>query len=211
MTCIKRLNTRSGTKFIFLRHLWTTGPCTFDPHHDKTSKISVRPAKIQISWASAQSDQSLRCPHEESLGPLLPTERTAKTLIRLGGCPAKTQISLGGCDAQADLSLRWAHTHFVDFVISWLIWTCDGFISRVMQPKTCLCKRGRNNKQTGQFKPQIRFYYGLETQFLLLIVGQCTTTFCGVKDIIDCFTVCTAIVLNIVIVLKTSCPILLTI
>ena len=25
-------------------------------------------------------------------------------------------------DAQADLSLRWAHTHFVGFVMSWLIW-----------------------------------------------------------------------------------------
>ena len=35
--------------------------------------------------ASAQSDQSLRCPHEETLGPQLPIERTAKTLIRLGG------------------------------------------------------------------------------------------------------------------------------
>ena len=34
---------------------------------------------------------------------------------------AKTQISLGICqpaDAQADLSLRWAHTHFVCFVMS---------------------------------------------------------------------------------------------
>ena len=30
---------------------------------------------------------SLRCPHEESSGPELPIERTAKTLIRLGGCP----------------------------------------------------------------------------------------------------------------------------
>ena len=29
--------------------------------------------------ASAQSYQSLRCPHEESLGPWLPFERTAKT------------------------------------------------------------------------------------------------------------------------------------
>ena len=35
--------------------------------------------------------------------------QSAKTLIRLGGCPA-------------DLSLRWAHTHFVDFVMSRL--TC---------------------------------------------------------------------------------------
>ena len=32
---------------------------------------------------SDQPDQSLRCPHEESLGPELPIERTAKTLIRL--------------------------------------------------------------------------------------------------------------------------------
>ena len=37
--------------------------------------------------------------------------RTAKTLIRLGGCPA-------------DLSLRWAHTHFVGFVTRRLIFTC---------------------------------------------------------------------------------------
>ena len=43
--------------------------------------------------------------------------------------PAKTQISLGiqqsvwsdWADAQADLSLRWAHTHFVGFVMSRLI------------------------------------------------------------------------------------------
>ena len=45
---------------------------------------------------------SLRCPHEETLGPDLPIERTAKTLIRL---------------AQSDLSLRWAHSHFVGFVM----------------------------------------------------------------------------------------------
>ena len=25
-------------------------------------------------------------------------------------------------DAQADLSVRWAHTHFVGFVMSWLKW-----------------------------------------------------------------------------------------
>ena len=35
--------------------------------------------RLRSAWASAQSDQSLRCPHEESLGPWLPTERTAKT------------------------------------------------------------------------------------------------------------------------------------
>ena len=41
--------------------------------------------RLRSAWASAQSDQSLRCPHEESLGPYLPIARTAKTLIRLGG------------------------------------------------------------------------------------------------------------------------------
>ena len=29
---------------------------------------------------------SLRCPHEETLGPQLPIEHTAKTPVRLGGC-----------------------------------------------------------------------------------------------------------------------------
>ena len=58
-----------------------------EPPHDKTNKMTVCPAKTQISlgirpvwlgsslsalrsaWASAQSNQSLRCPHEEGLGP----------------------------------------------------------------------------------------------------------------------------------------------
>ena len=48
------------------------------------------PRRLRSAWASAQSDQSLRCPHEECLGSELPTERTAQT----------------------DLSLRWAHVPF---------------------------------------------------------------------------------------------------
>ena len=43
--------------------------------------------RLRSVWASAQSNQSLRCPHEESLGPYLPIECTAKTMIWLGGCP----------------------------------------------------------------------------------------------------------------------------
>ena len=58
----------------------------YEPPHDKTNKMTVRPAKTQISLG-IQNDQGLRCPHEESLGPELPTERTAKTMMRLGGCP----------------------------------------------------------------------------------------------------------------------------
>ena len=32
--------------------------------------------RLRSAWASAQSDQSLRCPHEETLGPKLPIERS---------------------------------------------------------------------------------------------------------------------------------------
>ena len=42
-----------------------------------------------------QSDQSLSCPHEESLSPQLPTECTARILLRLVGCPGWSKSSLG--------------------------------------------------------------------------------------------------------------------
>ena len=38
--------------------------------HDMTKQQSeCAPSEDRSAWASAQSDQSLRCPHEESLGP----------------------------------------------------------------------------------------------------------------------------------------------
>ena len=49
--------------------------------------------RLRPAWASAQSDQSLRCPHEESLRPQLLIEHTAKT-------------DQTGSDAQ----VVWAHT-----------------------------------------------------------------------------------------------------
>ena len=57
----------------------------YEPAHDKTNKNDMcAQRRLRSAWASAHSDQSLPCPHEETLGPLLPTEHTAKTLIRLG-------------------------------------------------------------------------------------------------------------------------------
>ena len=61
----------------------------------KPTKWLCAPRRLRSAWASAQSDQSLCCLHEESLGPKLPTERTAKTLIRLSGCPGWSESSLG--------------------------------------------------------------------------------------------------------------------
>ena len=62
-------------------------------------------AQRRLRSARASADQCLCCPHEESLGPSLPIERTATTLIRLGGCPGWSESSLG------------AH-HFAGFVMS---------------------------------------------------------------------------------------------
>ena len=40
----------------------------FGPPHDKTNKMACTPS--EDSDQTGQSDQSIRCPHEESLGPL---------------------------------------------------------------------------------------------------------------------------------------------
>ena len=50
--------------------------------------------RLRSACASAQSDQSFCYPPEETLGPKLPIECSAKTLIRLGGCPGWSKSSL---------------------------------------------------------------------------------------------------------------------
>ena len=62
----------------------------YEPHRDKTNKIAYAPS--EDSDQTGQSDQSLRCPLEESLGPWLPSKRTAKTL---GIRPVCSESSLG--------------------------------------------------------------------------------------------------------------------
>ena len=71
-------------------------------HRWYISRLMIKPTmwlcaqrRLRSAWASAQSDQSLRCPHEESSCPELPTERTAKTLIRLCGYSGWSESSLG--------------------------------------------------------------------------------------------------------------------
>ena len=48
-----------------------------------------------ISAGHSPSQISLRCPHKETLVRWPHIERTAKTLIRLGGCPGWFESSLG--------------------------------------------------------------------------------------------------------------------
>ena len=57
----------------------------FEPPHDKPTIWLCGQRRLRSAWASAQSDQSLRCPHEERLEPKLSlpiehVERTAKAL-----------------------------------------------------------------------------------------------------------------------------------
>ena len=80
-----------------------------EPRHDKTNKVSVRLAKTQITLdiRPVWSESSLSA---------------WRNLGSLATHSAHSEDSGSDwADAQADLSLRWAHTHFVGFVMSWLI------------------------------------------------------------------------------------------
>ena len=58
--------------------------------------------RLRSAWASAQSDQSLRCPHEESWVLSYPLS-------------AQQRLWSDWVDVQADLSLRWAYMPFCWF------------------------------------------------------------------------------------------------
>ena len=45
----------------------------------KPTKWVCNQRRLRSAWASTQSDQGLRCPHQETLGAELPIEHTAKT------------------------------------------------------------------------------------------------------------------------------------
>ena len=68
-----------------------------EPRHDKPNKMSVRPAKTQISLGirPVWSESSLCAQWWAKAPSFLHADRTAKTLIRLGGCPGWSESSLG--------------------------------------------------------------------------------------------------------------------
>ena len=51
--------------------------------------------RLRSACAFAQSDQSLRCPHEETLHPWLSQKRPVKILIRLRECAGWSESYLG--------------------------------------------------------------------------------------------------------------------
>ena len=100
--------------------------------------MSVRPAKTQTSLGirTVWSESSLSA--WRKFGPLatVPTESTAKTLIRLGGCPGWSESSLGAhslcwfCHVAAHflfkhllLTISWRYEN--DYLCLWLILKCS--------------------------------------------------------------------------------------
>ena len=60
----------------------------YEPARDKTNKMTCVPSEDSDQPGHLPSLIRIFAVHiEETLCPKLPNERTAKTLIRLGGCP----------------------------------------------------------------------------------------------------------------------------
>ena len=83
----------------------------FEPPHDKTNKMTVRPAKTQINLGIRPVwSESLLCAQWVTKDPSF-LMRTTKSLIRQGGCPGWSESSLG-----AHAILSWGGS-FVDNII----------------------------------------------------------------------------------------------
>ena len=84
----------------------------------KPTKGHVRQRRLRSAWASAQSDQSLRCVLCGWLRTQTFFMRTAKTLIRLGGCRLCAQRKLRSAWASPTLIRVFAvPQHSVGFVM----------------------------------------------------------------------------------------------
>ena len=90
--------------------------CWNEPRLDKTNKVSVRPAKTQISLGICPvwSESSL------SAWRKLGAVRMKKAWILSYPISALRRLWSDWADAQVDLSLCWAHTYLVGFVMLWL-------------------------------------------------------------------------------------------
>ena len=115
-----------------------------DPERNSQSSL-----KGMNSWpATWQNQQQNECaPSEDSDQPGHPPSlirvfavRMKKAWILSYQLSAQRSLWSDWADAQADLSLRWAHTHFVGFVMSWLSCTTNSWTrSLVLYGQSCHC------------------------------------------------------------------------
>ena len=91
----------------------------------KPTKWLCAQRRLRSAWASAQSDQSLRCALNVQLRTQAFFMRTAKTLNRLGGCPGWSESLLGAhsfywfCHVAAQMYTRQIE-NFIKFKL-WLV------------------------------------------------------------------------------------------
>ena len=97
-------------------------------HVDESGQVVVLAFRGFICWAATWQNKQNDCaPSEDSDQPGHPLSlirvfavRIKKALILSYPLSAQRRLWSDWADAQADLSLRWVHTHFVGFVMSWL-------------------------------------------------------------------------------------------
>ena len=95
----------------------------FEPEQDKTYKITYQPPYDKTNKDQLNGRCAQRRPRSALASASL--NRVFAVCMKNAWSSATHQAHSGDwsewADAQADLSLRWAHTHFVGFVMSWLI------------------------------------------------------------------------------------------
>ena len=106
---------------------------------------------LVFSWAMTRQNQQNECsPSEDSDQPGHPPSlirvfavRMKKPCVLSYPLSAKRRLWSDWADVQAYLSLRWAHTHFVGFVISWLscLWCWLPTFLRLHKDHLWLCKQ----------------------------------------------------------------------
>ena len=105
----------------------------------KPTKWLCAQRRLRSAWPSAQSDQSICCP-----------SKTAWFL----SYPLSAQRSLwpDWADAQDDLSLCWAHTHFVGFALSRLIYRYNGICLVEVGRKAMIVNRWTASSEFGTYR-----------------------------------------------------------
>ena len=111
---------------------------TLDPPHDKTNNVAVRPAKTQISLGICPVWSASSLSAWRKLGSLATHWAQQRRLWS------------DWADAQADLSLRWAHTHFVGFVMKRLIFYLSMFLLGLLSlsafvNETCITENSKSH------------------------------------------------------------------
>ena len=106
--CCKNIKKISWHKWF---SVWNTHKIMWAASRQNQQNGLCARRRLRSAWESTQSDQSLRCPHEESLGPYLPIERTAKT---------------DQTGRMSRLTSSLAHMPFFGFVVRWLMQTWSG-------------------------------------------------------------------------------------